>query len=164
MQRPVSTSAPHASTCSASAVSSRVLPTPASPESSTAPASPRSARAKAARSRRISWVRATSGIPEPSRGTRSILAHTPDSFRPLIAMTTITRPLPGGLADARGLPRGLPALLRRYLDVGPRGPQVADGAAGTGGPDAAPGLVQFLGPVGRFGPDRVQQQIAVHRV
>ena len=68
-----------------------------------------------------------------------------DSFRPLIAMTTITRPLPGGLADARGLPRGLAALLRRYLDVGPRGPQVADGAAGAGGPDAAPGLLQFLG-------------------
>src|SRR6185369_2417492 len=87
-----------------------------------------------------------------------------DSFRPLIAFDTITPPLPGGLGSARGLPRGLAALLRRYLDVGVRGPQVADGAAGADGPGAAPGLLQFLGPVRRFGPDRVEHEIAVHRV
>jgi len=79
-------------------------------------------------------------------------------------MTTITRPLPGGFADTGGLPHGFAALLRRDVDAVPRGPDVPGGTAGAGGPGAAPGLPQFLGPVGRFGADRVEHEIAVDRV
>src|SRR6478672_4492636 len=79
MQWLITTRAPSASATSAALVSSRVLPTPASPDSRIAPGSPARARATANRMRSNCAARATNGEPAADLATPSIVAVSTDT-------------------------------------------------------------------------------------
>src|SRR5699024_3251878 len=120
-QRPPTTSASESLAVFESSRNRRVLPTPASPESSTTVASPPATRSSTARSRRFSATRLTSGIPEPKRVTEPIIIEGYDNARRRAAVTIDSRPpaspgtLPEHSAVRSSRPLDLTGTRDRYL-------------------------------------------------